>query len=370
MLAAGATNGSSSAAAAAAQPGFSFAAGQVYHHQQQQQQQVSVPGTRALSQSMMLLEESLESGAVVSQFEQLYRRNPNLSISVCHLQENMNKNRYRDISPYDATRVVLKECPSGDYINANHVRMTIPGSGIINRYIATQGPLAATSGDFWYMTWESQADLVIMLTTIVERGRVKCHKYWPDRDEVLELDGGLRVKCVHEEDERSPNASPNVPAAPPTERGESHPSFAYRDFELTRGGERRVVAQMAYLSWPDHGVPDSPDEFVAFVERVRNLRQVGVRDVLVEFHGRFRMYNSLFAPFPGLPVPDRGALLRRHRTHGSADTDGDRPMSGGGQPARLPARSHQADAGPEGQHDTDSQPVQVSLQTIQFHNNG
>ncbi len=276
MLAAGATNGSSSAAAAA-QPGFSFAAGQVYHHHQQQQQQVSVPGTRALSQSMMLLEESLESGAVVSQFEQLYRRNPNLSISVCHLQENMNKNRYRDISPYDATRVVLKECPSGDYINANHVRMTIPGSGIINRYIATQGPLAATSGDFWYMTWESQADLVIMLTTIVERGRVKCHKYWPDRDEVLELDGGLRVKCVHEEDERSPNASPNVPAAPPTERGESHPSFAYRDFELTRGGERRVVAQMAYLSWPDHGVPDSPDEFVAFVERVRNLRQVSVR---------------------------------------------------------------------------------------------
>ncbi len=118
---------------------------------------------------------------------QLYRRNPVLSISVCHLPENVNKNRYRDISPYDSTRVVLRECPSGDYINANHVRMTIPGSGIINRYIATQGPLASTCGDFWHMTWESQADLVIMLTTIVERGRVKCHKYWPDRDEVLEL---------------------------------------------------------------------------------------------------------------------------------------------------------------------------------------
>ena len=45
----------------------------------------------------------------------------------------MVKNRYRDISPYDATRVVLNECPSGDYINANHVIMTIPGSGIVNR---------------------------------------------------------------------------------------------------------------------------------------------------------------------------------------------------------------------------------------------
>ena len=60
-------------------------------------------------------------------------RNLGLSMSICHTQENMVKNRYRDISPYDATRVVLNECPSGDYINANHVIMTIPGSGIVNR---------------------------------------------------------------------------------------------------------------------------------------------------------------------------------------------------------------------------------------------
>ncbi len=121
-------------------------------------------------------------------------------MTVCHLPENSTKNRYRDISPYDKTRVMLKDCPSGNYINANHVNMTVPGSGVVNRYVATQGPLSGTSGDFWYMTWETQADLVVMLTTIVERGRVKCHKYWPDRDEVLDLGGGLRVKCVYEED--------------------------------------------------------------------------------------------------------------------------------------------------------------------------
>ena len=93
-----------------------------------------VPGTQALAQSMLLLEESIESGAVLGQFEQLYRRNSNLTMSICHLPENMCKNRYRDISPYDSTRVVLTECPNGDFINANHVVMTIPGSGIINRY--------------------------------------------------------------------------------------------------------------------------------------------------------------------------------------------------------------------------------------------
>lgn len=39
----------------------------------------------------------------------------------------------------DVTRVILMGGTSGDYINANYVNMEIPGSGIINRYIATQG---------------------------------------------------------------------------------------------------------------------------------------------------------------------------------------------------------------------------------------
>ena len=159
---------------------------------------------------------------------------------------------------------------------------SFPGSGIVNRYIATQGPLASTCGDFWFMTWESQSNLVIMLTTIVERGRVKCHKYWPNLDEELQLEDGdegdssLRVRCTREDDREN---------------------FAFRDFELVRRTvkkkkrsssgsegeeeeeesevqeETRHVTQMAYLSWPDHGVPDSPDEFVGFVEEVRRLRQ-------------------------------------------------------------------------------------------------
>jgi hypothetical protein len=39
----------------------------------------------------------------------------------------------------DVTRVILTGGTSGGYINANYVNMEIPGSGIINRYIATQG---------------------------------------------------------------------------------------------------------------------------------------------------------------------------------------------------------------------------------------
>lgn len=76
---------------------------------------------------------------------------------------------------------------NGDYINANYLNMEIPGSGIINRYIATQGPLSSTVSDFWQMVLEAGSTLVVMLTTLIERGRAKCHQYWPGINETLTL---------------------------------------------------------------------------------------------------------------------------------------------------------------------------------------
>ena len=75
--------------------------------------------------------------------------------------------------------------------------MEIPGSGIVNRYIAAQGPLPETSHDFWDMIWDQRSSLVVMLTTNVERGRVKCHKYWPDVDESSQFEQ-LTVTCLTE----------------------------------------------------------------------------------------------------------------------------------------------------------------------------
>ena len=221
-----------------------------------------------LHQSILLLEESLDSGAISGQFEQLYRRNPSLEISHCHLPNNAAKNRYKDISPYDATRVLLTECPTGDYINANHVVMEIPGSGIVNRYIATQGPLSSTCLDFWYLVWEQESPLVIMLTTVVERGRVKCHKYWPDLDTTL-LFGNISVTCTRED---------------------SRESFAYRDFTLVEveSGAERLVTQMQYLSWPDHGTPADTTEFVQFVEKVRETRERSASMAPTIVHCRYR----------------------------------------------------------------------------------
>ena len=37
--------------------------------------------------------------------------------------------------------------------------------------------------------------------------------------------------------------------------------------------DARLVSQMQYLSWPDHGTPDDSTEFVEFVDDVREMRE-------------------------------------------------------------------------------------------------
>eukprot|EP00106_Octopus_bimaculoides_P003360 XP_014770802.1 PREDICTED: tyrosine-protein phosphatase non-receptor type 4-like isoform X3 [Octopus bimaculoides] len=212
----------------------------------------TMSGANTLQASMMLLQESLESGAAMAQFEQLYRKKHGLTMNAARLPANISKNRYRDVSPYDQTRVILKGSQNGDYINANFVNMEIPGSGIINRYIAAQGPLPNTCADFWQMVWEQHCTLVVMLTTKVERGRVKCHQYWPDLYETTDF-GILQITCVKEEETIS---------------------FAFREFTLTHveTNQERHIKHMQYIAWPDHGVPDDPADFLDFVIRVRKNR--------------------------------------------------------------------------------------------------
>uniref|UniRef100_A0A671KK46 Tyrosine-protein phosphatase n=1 Tax=Sinocyclocheilus anshuiensis TaxID=1608454 RepID=A0A671KK46_9TELE len=200
--------------------------------------------------SMLQLKEGLNSVTMLAQFDQLYRKRPGMTMSCAKLPQNLSKNRYRDISPYDATRVILKG--TDDYINANYINMEIPASSLINRYIACQGPLPNTCPDFWQMTWEQGSSLVVMLTTQVERGRVKCHQYWPNPSGSATY-GGFQVSCQ-------------------TEEGNS--AFLVRDMNLTHieSGESRELTQIQYLAWPDHGVPDDSTDFLDFVALVRSKR--------------------------------------------------------------------------------------------------
>jgi len=42
------------------------------------------------------------------------------------------------------------------YINASYINMPIISTDIVNRYIATQGPLPTTCESFWRMIWEQK----------------------------------------------------------------------------------------------------------------------------------------------------------------------------------------------------------------------
>ena len=112
-----------------------------------------------------------------------------------------------------------------------------------------------------------------MLTTIVERGRIKCHKYWPDIGVTSDF-GLLEVTCIKED---------------------TGDNFVFREFSilLKETDEVRQVTQMAYLSWPDHGVPESSQEFVDFVESVRSHRQGSLAPTIGKRH-----FYELFIAFP------------------------------------------------------------------------
>ncbi|XP_071293151.1 receptor-type tyrosine-protein phosphatase kappa isoform X6 [Agelaius tricolor] len=174
------------------------------------------------------------------------------SWDVAKKDQNRTKNRYGNIIAYDHSRVILQpveDDPSSDYINANYIDIWLYRDGYQrpSHYIATQGPVHETVYDFWRMIWQEQSACVVMVTNLVEVGRVKCYKYWPDDTEVY---GDFKVTCVEVE-----------PLA----------EYVVRTFTLGRRGynEIREVKQFHFTGWPDHGVPYNATGLLSFIRRVK-----------------------------------------------------------------------------------------------------
>ncbi|XP_043118922.1 receptor-type tyrosine-protein phosphatase S isoform X3 [Puntigrus tetrazona] len=164
-----------------------------------------------------------------------------------NLEVNKPKNRYANVIAYDHTRVILAPTDGimgSDYINANY----IDGYRKQNAYIATQGPLPETIGDFWRMVWEQRAASVVMMTKLEEKSRIKCDQYWPSRG--TDTYGTVQVTLLD-----------TMELA----------TFCVRTFSLHKSGcnERREVRQFQFTAWPDHGVPEYPTPFLAFLRRVK-----------------------------------------------------------------------------------------------------
>uniref|UniRef100_A0A3P8V992 Receptor-type tyrosine-protein phosphatase delta n=1 Tax=Cynoglossus semilaevis TaxID=244447 RepID=A0A3P8V992_CYNSE len=164
-----------------------------------------------------------------------------------NLEVNKPKNRYANVIAYDHSRVILSSIdgvPGSDYINANYV----DGYRRQNAYIATQGSLPETFGDFWRMVWEQHTANIIMMTKLEEKSRVKCDQYWPTRG--TETYGLIQVTLLD-----------TVELA----------TYSVRTFALYKSGsnEKREVRHFQFTAWPDHGVPEHPTPFLAFLRRVK-----------------------------------------------------------------------------------------------------
>ncbi|XP_028711502.2 LOW QUALITY PROTEIN: tyrosine-protein phosphatase non-receptor type 11 [Peromyscus leucopus] len=177
-------------------------------------------------------------------------------------QENKNKNRYKNILPFDHTRVVLHDGdpnePVSDYINANIIMPEFEtkcnNSKPKKSYIATQGCLQNTVNDFWRMVFQENSRVIVMTTKEVERGKSKCVKYWPDEYALKEY-GVMRVRNVKE--------------------SAAH-DYTLRELKLSKVGQgntERTVWQYHFRTWPDHGVPSDPGGVLDFLEEVHHKQE-------------------------------------------------------------------------------------------------
>ncbi|GMS85421.1 hypothetical protein PENTCL1PPCAC_7596 [Pristionchus entomophagus] len=169
------------------------------------------------------------------------------SHSAADLPENRLKNRFVNILPFDHSRVKLRsrdDDPNGDdYINANYI------SGVCSRreFIACQGPMVQTRDDFWRMVVEQQVPVIIALTKCVEKGRDKCHRYWPDKDCLSLLYGDIEVTLLTESES---------------------PDLIVREFRLTplsAPATARTITHLHYTTWPDFSVPDHPSGILRMI---------------------------------------------------------------------------------------------------------
>ncbi|XP_033008289.1 receptor-type tyrosine-protein phosphatase F isoform X21 [Lacerta agilis] len=175
---------------------------------------------------------------------------------------NKFKNRLVNIMPYELTRVCLQPIrgvEGSDYINASFV----DGYRQQKAYIATQGPLAETTEDFWRMLWEHNSTIVVMLTKLREMGREKCHQYWP-----AERSARYQYFVV------DPMAEYNMP------------QYILREFKVTdaRDGQSRTIRQFQFTDWPEQGVPKTGEGFIDFIGQVHKTKEQFGQDGPITVH--------------------------------------------------------------------------------------
>uniref|UniRef100_A0AAY4BKS7 Receptor-type tyrosine-protein phosphatase U n=1 Tax=Denticeps clupeoides TaxID=299321 RepID=A0AAY4BKS7_9TELE len=161
-------------------------------------------------------------------------------------KKDKTKNRQDSMLNHDRHRVKMHSLladPNSDYVNANY----IDGYQRSNHFIATQGPKQDMIYDFWRMVWQENCFSIVMITKLVEVGRMKCCKYWPDDSELY---GDIKITLL---------------------KTETLAEYTVRTFSMERRGypAKHEVCQFHFTSWPEHEVPYHATGLLAFLRRVK-----------------------------------------------------------------------------------------------------
>ncbi|CAK8674403.1 unnamed protein product [Clavelina lepadiformis] len=179
--------------------------------------------------------------SIRDEFKTVKKRSANKPHEVAKLEGNKKKNRYKNIYPFDDSRVLLKN--SDDYINASYIE------GYLGKktYIATQGAKDCTIADFWQMIWEQNSSVIVMLCKLRELSKVKCSSYWPVQGSTV-THGNFTIKTTFEDDLGW---------------------VITRRFYVTISQRSREIFHLQLVSWPDHGVPTATSPLIYLRQMVK-----------------------------------------------------------------------------------------------------
>uniref|UniRef100_A0A8C1TFK7 Receptor-type tyrosine-protein phosphatase U n=1 Tax=Cyprinus carpio TaxID=7962 RepID=A0A8C1TFK7_CYPCA len=145
-------------------------------------------------------------------------------------KKDKTKGRHDTLLGQDRHRVKMHSLladPNSDYVNANYIDDMIY--------------------DFWRMVWQENCYSIVMITKLVEVGRMKCCKYWPDDSELY---GDIKITLL---------------------KTETLAEYTVRTFAMERRGypAKHEVCQFHFTNWPEHGVPYHATGLLAFLRRVK-----------------------------------------------------------------------------------------------------
>ncbi|XP_071854789.1 uncharacterized protein [Apostichopus japonicus] len=187
-----------------------------------------------------------KTGSFEAQF-QLFKAGKQYAADVGEKEENKIKNRFKNMIAYDHSRVMLErleEDPHSDYFNANYIENAF---GALS-FIASQGPNNASLVDFWRMIWQDNVTNIVMLTNLIEKGKIRCKQYWPVAVGTLQCFGEYQVTWQSKE---------------------NYADYVIRYLSVEYAGATRQVKNWHFETWPDMDVPHQATPLIGLANKVK-----------------------------------------------------------------------------------------------------